>query len=393
MTSPTTPLKPQISPGFLPGIPILDRYLCAELVSPFLFGIGAFSSIGVAIGSLFEIIRKVTDSGLPIAIALKVIFLQLPYFIGIAIPTALLLATLIGYGRLSSDSELIALRSCGISIYRLVLPAFLISILLTGVTFALNELVVPAAKSEASLTLAKALNEETSRFRENNIFYPEYSEVREEDGDDKKVLTRLFYAEEFDGERMKGLTIVDRSQGNLNQILVAESALWEPQNNTWNFFDGTVYVVGADGSYRNIVKFNEQELKLPRTPLDLAAKGRDYSEMNIAESLDYLNLIRLSGDEKKIRKVLIRIQQRYAMPFACIAFGLMGSALGIRPQRLGNRGTGFAISVIVVFTYYVLMSIGDALGLSGILLPWMAAWLPTFVGFLIGLLLLVKTRG
>ncbi|NES96700.1 MAG: YjgP/YjgQ family permease [Desertifilum sp. SIO1I2] len=364
----------------------MDRYIATEFISPFLFGVGAFSSVGVAIGALFELMREVTD-GLPISIAIKVFFLQLPYFISLAFPMSVLLAALLAYGRLSSDSELIALRSCGISIYRLAAPALALSLVITGVTFAFNELVVPAAKYEATLTLRRALNREQPEFRENNIFYPEYGRVQQADGESANVLTRLFYAEQFDGKRMKGLTIVDRSQRDLNQILVAESALWNIQENTWDFFNGTIYLVAPDGSYRNIVKFDQQQLQLPRAPLDLAARGRDYGEMNIAQSLDYLQVIRLSGDDKKIRKLKIRIQQRFALPFACLAFGLMGAALGVRPQRT-NRTTGFGISVLVVFFYYLLMSIGDALGLTGAITPWMGAWLPTGTGLGIGLFLL-----
>lgn len=375
--------------GIIPRISVMDRYITSELVAPFLFGVGAFSSIGVAIGSMFELVREITDSGLPIAIAIKIMLLQMPYFISLALPTAMLLATLIGYSRLSSDSELIALRSCGISIYRLVLPALILSIIMTGVTFTFNELVVPAARYEAAITLEKALKKEKPKFRESNIFYPEYGKIKMPDGKKVTVLTRLFYAEQFDGQKMSGLTIIDRSQGQLNQIIVSKSAAWNPTENIWDFFNGTIYIVEPDGSYRNIIKFDRQQVQLPRAPLDLAARGRDYGEMNIAQSKAYLKIIQMSGNEKKIIKLKIRIQQRYALPFACVAFGLMGAALGIRPQRTG-RGTGFGISVLAVFIYYLLMSIGDALGLNGIITPWMAGWLPTTCGFGVGVLLLIR---
>src|SRR4028119_248893 len=108
---------------FIPGIPVMDRYIATELIQPFLFGVGAFSSIGVAIGTLFDLVRRVTDAGLPLGIAVQVLLLKMPEFIAYAFPMSTLLAALMTYSRLSSDSELIALRSCGISIYRLVVPA------------------------------------------------------------------------------------------------------------------------------------------------------------------------------------------------------------------------------------------------------------------------------
>jgi lipopolysaccharide export system permease protein len=367
----------------------MDRYLISELLPPFFFGVGVFSSLGVAIGTMFDLVRKVSESGLPLTLAMKILLLKLPFFIVLAFPMSMLLCTLLTYSRLSSDSELIALRSCGVSIYRLVLPAIVMGAVVTGITFFFNELVVPAANYEASVTLDRAVKKKTVFFQENNIIYPEFGKVRRESGAKEEVLLRLFYAEKFDGQRMKGLTILDRSQPDVNQILVAESATWDTETNVWNFFNGTIYMVAPDGSYRNILKFEKQQLNLPRAPLDMASQTRDYDEMNIAESQEYLKLLRQSGKDKKIRKLIIRIQQKYSLPFACLAFGLVGAALGTKPQRT-SKATGFGICVVLVFSYYLLMSIGDALGLSGVLSPVMAGWLPTLCGLAMGIVVLVR---
>lgn len=367
----------------------MDWYLFKELLGPFLFGVGLFSSVGVTVGAVFELVRRVTESGLPFDMAMKIFLLKMPYFIVLSFPMSMLLATLMAYSRLSSDSELIALRSCGISIYRLVIPAVFLSLVVTGMTFAMNELIVPAANYEATITLDRALKREKPPFQERNIFYPEFRKVDQGKGDES-VLTRLFYAEQFDGQRMKGLTILDRSQPDLNQIVSSESATWNPSKNTWDFFNGTVYVIAPDGSYRNIVRFEHQQLQLPRTPLDLAARVRDYGEMNIAQALEYLELIRMSGDDSKIRKLKVRIQEKFALPFVCIVFGTVGAALGSRPQRTG-RATSFGISVLVIFTYYVFSFITSNMGVKAILTPAMAAWLPIILGLGVGGLLLVRS--
>ncbi len=368
---------------------VMDRYIAAQLLMPFLFGVGAFSSIAISVGAVFDLVRKVVESGLPIGIALNVFLLKLPYFIVLAFPMSTLLTTLMTYSRLSSDSELIALRGCGVSIYRLVLPAVILSFLVTGITFLFNEQIVPAANYQATLTLERALQEEKPVFQDRNIFYPEYQEVKQPDGSTANVLTRLFYADQFDGERMKGLTIVDRSKGSVNQIVVADSAMWNPVQNTWDFFNGTIYLVAPDSTYRNILRFEHQQLQLPRTPLDVAEKGRDYNEMNIADSRKRLEKTRPSGDEKKIRKLQVRIQEKIAFPFVCVVFGLVGATLGTKPQRTG-RATSFGISLIIIFSYFLLRVVGNALGLSGILSPWMSAWLPAIFGFAAGGLLLIR---
>lgn len=364
----------------IPGLSVMDRYLAAELIQPFLFGVGAFSSVGLAVGTLFDLVRKITDSNLPIEIAVQVLLLQLPQFISYALPMSTLLAAIMAYGRLSSDSELIALRSCGVSVYRLVVPALVLSLVVTAMSFLFNEMVVPAANYQASTTLEKALNEEKPVHTETNIFYPEYGEIAQPDGEKNQQLRRLFYADLFDGQRMIGLTVLNWSeQGLLNQIVTSESAVWNPTQEVWDFSNGTIYAISPDASYRDIVRFKTRQLNLPRTPLDLVDKGRDSNEMNIAQSLEYMQIVQLGGDEKRLLKVKVRLHQRIAFPFVCLVFGIVGAALGIRPQRTG-RGTSFGISVIVIFAYYLIGFMTGAFGQLAILSPFMAAWLPNFFG-------------
>ena len=376
--------------SLIPGLSVMDRYIIAELLPPFLFGVGAFSSVAFAIGTLFDLMRKITESGLPMTIATQVMLLQLPQFIAYAFPMSMLLAALMAYSRLSSDSELIALRACGVSVYRLVVPAVVLSLVVTAMTFVLSEFVVPAANYQASMTLEKALNEEKPTFQENNIFYPEYGDIKQPDGTKSKGLKRLFYADKFDGQRMKRLTILDWSQQGLNQIVTADSAVWNPMESTWDFFNGTIYVVSPDASYRNILRFENQQLKLPRAPLDLASKDRDSAQMNIAQIKERMEIVRVGGDTKKLRRYELRIQQKLAFPFACMVLGVVGAALGTRPQRTG-RATSFGICVVVIFVYYSLIVATEALGLSGIISPFMGGWLPDLFGFAAGGWLLFRS--
>lgn len=367
----------------------MDRYLIRELLPPFLFGVGAFASLVLAIDSLMELMRKLVESGLPISIALKVVVLQMPKSIVFAFPMSTLLATLMTYSKLSSESELVALRSCGVSVYRMVVTAVMLSLVITGLTFVFNEQIVPAANFEAATTLDKALKSDQPSFKKDNIYYPEYRETRNEKGEKRKVLSRLFYADQFDGKQMIGLTIIDRSQEGLNQIIVSESGAWNPVENIWDFYNGTAYLVSPDRSYRNIVRFQHQKVELPSTPLNLAQRSRDYEEMNIAQSIEQLELERLAGDDQKIRKLKVRIQQKMALPFACLVFGLVGSAVGTIPQRTG-RAASFGLSLIVIFTYYVALVTTRALGDAGILSPIVAGWGPNAFGLSAGLFLLMR---
>jgi lipopolysaccharide export system permease protein len=370
-------------------ISVLDRYLLKQLTLPFLFGVAAFSSIGISVGALFDLIRKITTLNLPFDIAFQVFFLQMPLYISYALPMSTLLATLMMYSRLSTDSELIAMRSAGISLYRLILPAVFLSLIITGASFAFNEAIVPAATYRATTTLATALKEDTKKFQEENILSSEYTEVKGPDGKNKRVLSRIFYASQFNGDALSGLTVLDFSEKGLTQIIAAEAAKWEVSKGRWKFSNGTIYVVSPDGSYRNIFKFAEQEIQLPRTPLDLANRKEDWMEMNIAELQDALALANTSGDAKQAEKMRLRIQQKLAIPFVCLVFGVIGSVLGMRPQRSG-KGTSFAISIGIIFGYYLLAFLCDSLGLLNILSPVMAAWTPTLIGLGLGGFLLQR---
>lgn len=374
----------------LPQISVMDRYITIELLLPFFFGIGLFTSLGLSIGTLFELIRKVTESGLLLTVALKILLLRMPEFIALAFPMSVLLATLMAYSRLSSDSEIIALKSIGVNVYRLVIPAILLSLVVTGITFFINDVVSPSANRQATLTLQKALDRVRPTFKDRNILYPEYTTVEHEDGSRHSVLVRLFYAEEFNGEQMKDLTILDLSRDGVNQILTSKTATWNIGENVWDFFNGTIYLISPDGAYRNIVRFEHQQLALSRAPLDLAQRPLSYDEMSIAQAREHLKIVKLEGNEKEIRKILVRIQGKISLPFVCVVFGLMGAALGVRPQNT-NKATSFGICVGLIFSYYLLSFVSESMGIWGILTPFMAAWLPNFLGLGTGTWLLIQS--
>jgi lipopolysaccharide export system permease protein len=361
------------------GLSVMDLYIIRELISPFIFGMGIFTSLGLSIGAVFELVREVAESGLPIEIALKILLLKMPEFIVLAFPMSILLASLMAYSRLSSDSELIALRSIGVSIYRLILPTILFSLLIVTCTFLIDNFVATAANYEAKVTLEKALDKPKPTFKTENILLPQYESVEVEEDNSKKVMTRLFYAEEFDGDRMKNITVLDRTQTSLSQIITASSAQWNILENTWDFYNGTIYLISNSGEYQNIVRFQHQQLALPQTAFNLAKQRRKPEEMNIFQALDYLKIIKLGGSDKNIRKVQVEIQSKVSLPFICLVFALVGSALGAKPQNSG-RATSFGICIGLIFSYYLLAFICESLGIAGVLTPLLAAWLPNILG-------------
>jgi lipopolysaccharide export system permease protein len=369
------------------GISMMDRYIASELIAPFLLSVGIFSSLGVAVGYLSDLINKAIESDLAILQALQVLLLKVPEFVSYALPISVLLATLIAYGRLSSDSEIIALRSCGISLYRIIVPAIALSLIVTGIAFLFNELVVPTANYRATAILVESLNEEYPFWQTKDIFYPDYQKVTLPNGQTRQKLKGLFYAKQFNGKQMKQITILQWAGKHIDRIIIADSANWNNKQQKWDFFNGTIYDIAPDASYGATTFFKHRQLSFSRIPFDLAALGRDPNEMNFMQAQKYMKILWSIGDDKKLIIFQVRSQQKIAFPFVCLVFGIVGSTLGTRPQS-NNRATSFGLCVAIVFLYYLLGFLMGSFGAIEILSPFLAAWLPNFIGLGVGILLL-----
>ena len=139
------------------SIPLIDRWLIGQIIPPMLFAISAFTVISLSVGVMFDLIRKIVEFGLPLFLALKVLFFSLPNFLVLLFPMAVLLSTLLAYGKLSANSEILALKSLGIKTSRIIAPAIALSIFMTGLTFYFNDNLVPASNKLAEITLRKGI--------------------------------------------------------------------------------------------------------------------------------------------------------------------------------------------------------------------------------------------
>jgi lipopolysaccharide export system permease protein len=123
----------------------------------------------------------------------------------------------------------------------------------------------------------------------------------------------------------------------------------------------------------------------------LAQEVRSPEEMNIQELRRYIEVIASSGDLQGVRRLQVSLSQKYAIPFACLAFTLIGAPLALRPQRTSSS-LGLGLSVLIIFAYYVLLFVSQALGQIGTLGPEVAAWLPNFICSAVGLGLLYRAN-
>jgi lipopolysaccharide export system permease protein len=370
-------------------LPLMDRWLLQELVGPLLFGIAAFTAVSLSVGVVFELVRRVAESGLPPQVAVQVLMLRLPGFLVLAFPMATLMATLLAYSRLSGSSELTALRSVGVGTTRMVVPALALALAMSLLTFLFNDLIVPRTNLVASQTLERALGKAVTNQSGDNILYSRFGRVKqEENGDSIRQLTQLFYARKFRNGSMQDVTLLDFSRMGQRQMLMAEKGHWNEAQAMWEFSNGRIVNVDEKTGSTTSARFDRYLYPLTQDPVEVAKLPTDISTMTVGQALRAERLQTEANNLKEARRLRVRIQEKFAFPAICLVFGLIGSSLGVRPHARTSRSQGFGISVLLIFGYYLMSFIVSSLGITGTLTPFLAAWLPVVVGLASGGLLL-----
>lgn len=360
----------------------MDFYLLKELSCFFLFSFSSLTSLGVAIGTAGDLVNKIVEYRLPILIACQIFCCKIPEYAAYALPISILLTCLIVYGRLNDNCELTALLSFGISFYRLIVPALILSIAIAIITFLLNELIVPAANYQASLLQTPFIPKSELNQQQQNIFYAEYKSGEQ----GRKKLIHIYFAELYEQPWLRRVTILSYRNDRLVNIITAQSAQWHQQQ-VWDLKLGIVYSFNPDTQTNSAEEFIVKQLSLPKTVFEIANKQRSSEDMNIRQAKEYLNLIEDSALPREVAQYAVRIQQKYAFPSICVVFALMGSALGGKYSQL-NRSKSFGLCVSIVFTYYFLAFAIGSVGITGLIPPFLAGWLPNIIVLIVSAQLL-----
>jgi len=377
------------------SIPLIDRWLVGQIIPPMLFAISAFTVISLSVGVMFDLIRKIVEYGLPIEQAIKSLIYSLPSFLVLSFPMAVLLSTLLSYGKLSANSELIALKSLGITTSRFITPAIAISIFMTGLTFYFNDNLVPASNKLAESTLRSGMGSsfDKEKGRNNIIFSRKGSRIDSSTNKPTKVntfLTHIFYASRFENNAMNEVTVLDFSRENIKQILTANSAVFDKENSAWIFKNGSIVSIDSIGQTTN-VRFEKYTYPFVEGPLDLAKVPKDASDMSLKEALEAERIYKKIGNQKEIRKIQVRIQEKFTLPCACLVFGLIGSIIGSQSNLRSSKSQGFGLSVILILVYYVMSFVFSSFGVKGLLPPIIAAWFPVLFSLSGGFYFLRRT--
>ena len=238
------------------SIPLIDIWILGQIIPPMIFAISAFTVISLSVGVMFDLIRKIVEFGLPITLAVKVMFLKLPGFLVLSFPMSVLLSTLLAYGKMSSNSEILAARSLGVKTSRLVIPAIILAIFMTGLTFYFNNSLVPLTNKYSETLLRDGLGKSVSIERGNDIFFKGYGSYTDpntnESTNNNTFLNQIFFSRIVEDNVMKNVTVIDFSVLGYKQILSAEKGIFDGQESAWIFTNGKLITLDESGKTTTI---------------------------------------------------------------------------------------------------------------------------------------------
>ena len=365
--------------SFSVGGKILDRYILNELSGSFVFGIMAFTVIFIAGDLLFQAANLIIEKGVSLMVVARLFVYRLPEVILLTVPMSSLLATLLTFGRLSVNSEIVAIQAAGISFRRVLRPVLGISAVLAMLTLIGNETIVPFSnRASENLMKYEILQERPSVLKER-VFLKD-----EQNGELKRVLY-LGKLRPREG-LMSDILVQEFDAGKLRRISTAMRGTWK--SGEWWVEQGEVFEVADAGKVNLLFRFDRQRLLLNLSPEQLEKASRRPAEMSSIELLAHINILKAQGANLLPLWVLFHL--KLSVPWSAMILAVLGASIGVRTPRRGGSGIGFGLCIIIVFAYYVVMSFSRALGETGNLPPLIAAWLPNVTFLSLGALFVRK---
>lgn len=375
---------------------IVDRYVLRELAVPFLLGIGVFTSI-LLIVRILKLVEMVVNRGVPLLQMLKLFSYILPAFLEVTLPMALLLAILVAFGRLSSDSEIIALRASGFSLYRLLQPVAGFAAAAAVLTLLLSVYARPWGNGLLRTGLYDIVKARASAGIKPKVFNDDFAGL-------------VIYVDQIEppGNRLYGIVVSDqrehkdgigigtaedaaRSLGQsgtgidtsaaVNTVYARSGVIYtrvDEQFLTLRLIDGGIYSIARKGKGFEDTTFQKMDINLDLSLAlaELQAREKDVSEMALSELRQTIADKAAGGEATFVERV--ELHRKLAIPFACLVFAAIGVPLGIQPTR-SVHSRGFSLSLALIFLYYLLLTLGQNLGERGAVHPLLAVWIPNVV--------------
>jgi lipopolysaccharide export system permease protein len=347
----------------------INRYIFREITVPFRLGLALFTLV-LLVARILKLVEMVVNRGVPLVDVLRLFSYILPAFLEVTVPMALLLAVLVAFGRLSSDSEITALKTSGVSLYQLLRPVAVFAAVVYVLALAISVYARPWGNALLRNSLYEIAKTRASAGIKEKVFVDEFPGL-------------VIYVDRIEppGNTLRGVLIADNRDTSQRNTVFAKAGFLvpnEPQHTlTLRLLEGSVHAFyDKDKSYhRTDFTMYDISLDLNTTLAKLKPRDRDPSELPTRE-------LRALIARKQALAEQVELQRRFSIPFACLGFAAIAIPLGVRPS-LAVRSRGFMVSLALIFFYYVFLSLGENLGTRGTLPAWLALWLPNiFLGVL-----------
>lgn len=347
---------------------ILDRYVLREIIPSFLLGILVFTFV-ILLNEILRFAERLVTQSASIADTVGILLNLLPSVLCLTIPMGFLLGVLIALGRLAADSEIIAMRASGVSLYRLLVPILVTATIAWGVSSYLIIVVLPDSNQRVRQLFFKVMTSHAGTEVRPRVFY------------DRLFPNLMFLVLDTptDADYWENVIVADLSEPQSPRLTFANQGrlLVDPEERTVTFYlrDAELHQV----SHRRPAEYQRQlskEILLP-LPTETFFPPEDVNVPRGARELS-LGQLRASYAETELPIYLTEIHKKFSIPFACFVFGILGLALGIRNRRDG-RSWGFIVSLTIIFVYYVIIDIGENMAVGGRLSPFLGMWSPNIV--------------
>jgi lipopolysaccharide export system permease protein len=350
---------------------IIDRYILKELIKPFSAGVAAFVVIMLS-NNLFLFADMIIKTGLPVSAVLSLLLYSLPAIIVLTFPVGFLFATLLVLGRFSKDSEIVAMRACGISFTRVISPILITALIVSYLGFLLNEKVVPHTNHQSVKIMKDMIT---------NQKLPPIKEKLFNKGSDE----RYFYVERLNKEKglFEDVFVFDNTKSGYPQIINAKTASRE--ENKWVLKTGTLRKYSPEGFIHYEANFDVMEIEMDLTNKTIFSDQKSIQEQSSGEAAKQLQEFRQKGIDTRLMEVDYYL--KFSLPLATFFVALIAAPIGIKFAKMGSY-FGVAISIALVFVWYVTYNTGRSLGGTGQLNPLLAAWIQNILFGIIGSVML-----
>ncbi len=357
-------------------VKIVDIYLLKR----FLINLGIAVLTWLVIFSVVDIIEnlsKFLDRDATMQQVTMYYIYYIPYIISLTLPVSMLLSSLFTLSQLAQNNEVVAQLSSGISLYRILLPLFILGFVLSVAAGYFNEIVVPYTNQQRYDIKRYEIEQKTPPFEQAR------SNLYRQDLRNQKINIRMFNGKTNTGRNIsvkifEGATLVKR--------LDAKKIRWVEDH--WHLQNGVVREF-KDGQ-EIIYSFNDSLFYNSRIkPKDLIELQKNPEEMSYWELTRFIDELNAIGAESQ--RWVVERQLKLALPFANFIVILLGAPLASRKRR-GGMGLNFGISFLVSFVYFFIMRVGQVMGHQGSLDPILAAWMGNIIFTVIGLYVLLSVR-